>query len=147
MFGVTLQCIGYDNACKLLRMARERQNDCLPWSLEFVRDVAIVLDNFHRNNHTWCLKTSPEVDPQKESNERFVDGKNTVACEQLNSWTSLRTRTNVEFPPGRFLIYWWTLLASHNGWIERKAASMRRRYARGGLRYDPDKTKVRSKFS
>ena len=126
---------------------QERKNDCLPWSLEFVRNVAMVLDNFHRKNHTWCLKNLPEVDPQSDNNERLAVGKNTVACEQLTSWIALRTRTNVDLPPGRFLIYWWTLLASHNDWIEKKAASMRRRCARGGLRHDPDKPKVKTKAS
>ena len=136
--GIFLQSLGYDNACKLLAVARKNQDRHLPWSKSFVEDVAIVLDNFHRRNHTWCLKNMPEVDPLGEKNAALLAGKNTEACEQLNSWINSRSRSALEMPPGRFMIYWWTLLVSHNEWLEAEAACMRRRFAKGGLQHDPD---------
>ena len=141
LLGVVLQCIGYDNACKLLLMARARQDGRPPWSQTFARDIAIVLDNFHRGNHTWCLAHLPEVDPEQPRNAALMSDKNTEACEQLNSWISLRTRASLELPPGRFLIYWWTLFVAHNAWVESQHAAKRRRFARGGVKQDPDKPK------
>ena len=56
----------------------------------------------------------------------------------MNSWINLRSRSALEMPPGRFMIYWWAQLVSHNEWLEAEAACMRRRFARGGLKHDPD---------
>jgi hypothetical protein len=142
--GVTLECIGYDNACKLLAMARTKRDTIPPWTADFVDKLAIVLDNFHRDNHTWCLVHMKEVDPQNKTNVPLLADKNTEACEQLNSWITLRTRASFELPPGRFLIYWWMLLSAHNEWLEEEAACKRRRYSRGGMKHDPDRPKPKS---
>ena len=54
-------------------------------------DMALLLDNFHRDNHTWCLRYLPEVHPKQPVNADLLAGKNTQACEQLNSGISQRT--------------------------------------------------------
>ena len=73
--GIFLKSLGYDNACKLLTVARRHQDRHLPWPKSFVEDVAIVLDNFHRRNHTLCVKSMPEVDPLDENNAVLLSGK------------------------------------------------------------------------
>lgn len=105
--GLDIHAIGYDNACKLLALARAKAHAAEPWSLDFVNHVIMVLDRFHRQNHTWCLENMPEVDPKDPRNEKFLAGKNTEACEELNSWISRRTGSCLEMTQGRFPIYWW----------------------------------------
>ena len=133
-----IRVVGYDNACKLLLLARARRQERPPLTVQFADDLAFILDNFHRGNHTWCLENLKEVDPQSSENQRLMADKNTEACEQLNSWISGRTRSGLDMPPGRFMVYWWTLLSDHNDWLESEALCLRRRYARGGMRHDPD---------
>ena len=98
----------------------------------------MVLDNFHRSKHTWCLERMPEVDPTTTENKDILEAKNTEACEQLNSWISGRTSSGLEMTRGHFLIYWWALFDAHNEWLEKLASCLRRRYARGGMAHDPD---------
>ena len=61
--GFVIAALGYDNACKLLSLARVKETQYLPWTKSFVEEVRMVLDRFHRDNHTWCLNNMPEVDP------------------------------------------------------------------------------------
>lgn len=136
--GAVLKVLGYDNACKLLLHARSRRHERPPLTEQFVDDLTFVLDNFHRGNHTWCLQHLPEVDPKRAENQQLMGNKNTEACEQLNSWITCRTRSSLDMPPGRFMVYWWTLLSDHNDWLETEAACMRRRFARGNMQHDPD---------
>ena len=136
--GVSVAVIGYDNACKLWKCAHERKDASPPWSASFL-DVAVVLDHFHKRNHTWCLRHLPQVDPDTAANAALLANKNTEACEQLNSWISGRTKSSLEMPPGRFAIYWWTLFQQHNDWLQTEAACLRRRFARGNMRHDPDR--------
>ena len=101
--------------------------------------IAFILDRFHRRNHTWCLTHRPSVDPQNPINAKYVEGKNTEACEQLNSWISKRTDSVLELPPGRFGVYWWSLFHEKNQWTEANAQAERRRYEKGYRKADPDK--------
>ena len=139
--GVRLHAVGYDNACKLLALAREKRRACLPSTEEFVSRVSFMLDRFHRQNHTWCLSHMPEVDPHNPANERFVRNRNTEACEQLNLWIAGRTRVALELTRGRFVVYWWVLFGEHKEWLEREAVALRRRCSRGGLARNPDMPK------
>ena len=99
-FGQVLRVIGYDNACKLLLLARARRQQFPPLTEDFLSSLTFVLDNFHRKNHTWCLEHLPEIDPKTAENQALMGMKNTEACEQHNSWISNRTRTSLEMPPG-----------------------------------------------
>lgn len=142
--GMCIAALGYDNACKLLLLARSKAQDCLPWTQSFVEEIRIVLDRFHRDNHTWCLANLPEVDPSIEENADLLQDRNTEACEQLNSWISGRTHCVLEMTRGHFQLFWWILFDAHNRWLEEEAECKRRRYARGGLKHDPDKPKHRT---
>ncbi|CAE7234455.1 unnamed protein product [Symbiodinium sp. CCMP2456] len=128
--GVVVRCLAYDNACHLLQKARENRHVAGDISRSFASDLAIVLDNFHRDNHKWCLQHLPEVDPKHPDNTGLLAGKNTQACEQLNSWITHRTKSSLDMPPGRFQVFWWTILLEHNAWIQEEAAAARRRAAR-----------------
>ena len=128
--GVAVRCLAYDNACHLLQKARENRDVAGDISRSFASDLAIVLDNFHRDNHKWCLQHLPEVDPKHPANTALLAGKNTQACEQLNSWITHRTKSSLDMPPGRFQVFWWTILLEHNAWIQEEAAAARRRAAR-----------------
>ena len=139
---VTICALGYDNACKLRSLALAKVNAAEPWTKDFVEHVAIVLDRFHKRNHTWCLKNMPEVDPSNPINEAFTKGKNTEACEELNSWISCRTGSSLELSQGRFGVYWWTLFSEHNDWLEARAQARRRRFALGVLSRNPDEPRV-----
>ena len=114
VLGQVLLGFGYDNACKLLALARARRDQSPPLTAEFADSLAFILDNFHRQNHTWCLQHMPEVDPKTDENKALLGHKNTEACEQYNSWITARTRASLEMPPGRFAIYWWTNVREHN---------------------------------
>ena len=137
--GLTLRCIGYDNACKLLALARAKRNEFVPWTESLVGEVRMVLDKFHRSNHTWCLRELPEVDPCRPENADLVAEKNTQACEQLNSWIRGRTSSGLEMARGHCSVDWWGLFERHNDWVEEGAACNRRRFAKGGMARDPDK--------
>ncbi|CAK0831366.1 unnamed protein product [Prorocentrum cordatum] len=131
--GFVIAALGYDNACKLLSLARAKETQFLPWTKSFVEEVRMVLDRFHRDNHTWCLNNMPEVDPLRPDNAKLLDKKNTEACEQLNSWISGRTRSGLEMTRGHFQMHWWILFDAHNQWLEREAACERRRCEAGPM--------------
>lgn len=135
---VLVRAIGYDNACKLRSLALAKADACKPWTEAFAKDVAMILDRFHKKNHTWCLKNMPEVDPSNPANAPLVAGKNTEACEELNSWISVRTRCSLEMSEGRFGVYWCVQFEEHNKWLEEQVQAKRRRYALGALSRDPD---------
>ena len=75
--GVAVRCLAYDNACHLLQKARENRHVAGDISRSFASDLAIVLDNFHRDNHKWCLQHLPEVDPKHAANTALLAGRNT----------------------------------------------------------------------
>ena len=83
--GFPIKCIGYDNACKLLAMARMKAEACPPWTQSLAQELQFVSDRFHRDNHTWCLNHMSEVDPLQPKNAKLLANKNTEAAEQLNS--------------------------------------------------------------
>lgn len=141
--GVSASSIAYDNACKLWQKAQDHKTLREPWS-NALAEAAIVLDHFHKKNHTWCLKHLPQVNPDEGRNKQLLANKNTEACEQLNSWITARTKSSLEMPPGRFAIYWWTLLQRHNAWLDTESACLRRRFLLGKMKHDPDKTKQRA---
>ena len=97
--GVAVRCLAYDNACHLLQKARDNRHVAGDISRSLASDLAIVLDNFHRDNHTWCLQHLPQVDPKHPANTALLEGKNTQACEQLNSWITHRTKSSLDMPP------------------------------------------------
>ena len=94
----------------------------------------MVLDRFHRRNHMWCLEHMPEVDPQSACNEKFVAEKNTESCEQLNLSIAGRTKSVLEATPGRFAMFWGTLLIEHKEHLDfKKDNNPSRRHTRQGL--------------
>jgi len=78
---VVVRAVGYDNGCKLLAFAERLQVSYAPWTEKMAAEIAYILDRFHRRNHTWCLENRPSVDPANPDNAKFVEGKNTEACE------------------------------------------------------------------
>ena len=90
------------------------------------------------------MKHLPQVNPDEGRNKQLLANKNTEACEQLNSWITAPTKSSVEMPPGRFAIYWWTLLQRHNAWLDTESACLRRRFLLGKMKHNPDKTKQRA---
>ena len=119
--GCQLKCIGYDNECKLLAFALQQRSEFPPYTNHFVDTMLIFLDKFHKDNHTWCLQNMHEVNPESEEVAALIQGRNTEACEQLNSWISHHTLSALEMQPGAFAIYWWSLFAEHNAWVQRLA--------------------------
>ena len=81
------------------------------------------MDGFHKANHVWCLNHLPEVNPDTEENAQLLAGKNTEACEQLNSWINERTAPAREMTPGHFGVYWWALFTEHNNWLGQQASA------------------------
>ena len=130
----------YDNACKLLAMARSKK-DCMEPYTQILAKVKFLLDRFHRDNHVWCLENMPEVDPETPSNAELLANVNTQACEQLNSWLTEHTLPACGMTAGRFAIYWWVMFREHNAWLMESAAAKRRLYARGHMKEDPDKVR------
>ena len=100
---------GYDNACKLLAYARKHKEARLPLTQEYIQQVSMFLDRFHKDNHTWCLTHMPEVNPENADIANLIQNRNTEACEQLNSWISHHTLSSLEMAPGAFGIYWWSI--------------------------------------
>ena len=88
--GVSISCVAYDNACKLWKTVQEKKDSRPPWSTNFSQ-IGLVLDHFHKRNHTWCLKNLPQTNPDTPQNAALLKNKNTEACEQLNSWITGRT--------------------------------------------------------
>ena len=136
--GLVVDIIGYDNACRLLAFARKVKDQQPPWTSEFADSVKMVLDNFHKGNHTWCLANLPEVNPDSVQNAKLLEGKNTEACEQLNSWIARHTSCCLEMRPGVFGLYWWAMLSEHNAWLEWQAQCRRRRFLAGRTQRNPD---------
>ena len=107
---VVVEAVFYDNACKLLALARSKKNMFPPLTTAFA-SLKILLDQFHRDNHVWCLKNLPEVDCQSEANEQWVDGVNSQACEDMNSFINDRTVPSLEMTKGRFSVFGMHCLA------------------------------------
>ena len=125
--GGKLQGIGYDNACKLLAFARQQRAGRPPFTGQFVDEILFFLDKFHKDNHTWCLKNMPEVNPESPEVAALIQHRNTEACEQLNAWISCHTLSALEMQPGAFAIYWWSLFEEHNAWVRRLAQANERK--------------------
>ena len=106
----------YDNACKLLAVARRLSSAYQPWT-GLASKVRYLLDGFHRDNHTWCLSHMPDVDPERPENLHLSENVNTQACEQYNSWINSHTLPACEMTEGHFHIYWWAMFHEHNKWL------------------------------
>ena len=132
--------VAYDNACKLLAMARSKKA-CSPPETGLLALVRFLLDRFHRDNHHWCLKNMPEVDPETPENRKLLENVNTQGCEQLNNWISDHTRPACGMSESRFAIYWWVMFREHNCWLSDQSAALRRRFARDHMQHDPDKVR------
>ena len=87
------------------------------------------------------MTNRPSVDPANPDNAKFVEGKNTEACEQLNSWISKRTDSVLELTPGKFGVFWWSLFADKNKWTETTAKAARSGFAKGCRKDNPDELK------
>ena len=68
MLGVTLLSIGSDKDCNLLSMTRGEAWHRMPWTVDSVDNVALVLGSFHCGSRTSCSKHMEEVDPQHGRN-------------------------------------------------------------------------------
>lgn len=134
--GRTIAMIAYDNACKLRSKIASKAASFAPWTSAFA-ETKVVLDAFHRDNHTWCLERYPDIDPNHESNAKALRGKNTQACEQLNAWISNHTASSLAMGRGHFLVYWEGMFCVHNAWLEEVAAARLRRYQAGFSSTDP----------
>ena len=135
--GHDIQAIIYDNACKLLAVARAKRK-CFPPLTELFAELPIILDALHRNNHVWCLENLPEVDCKRPENQRFTEGVDSQACEQHNTFVTDRTPPSLEMTGGRYLVWWNTLFCLKNARMLSERAKARARYARGHMKYDPD---------
>ena len=135
--GHDVQAIIYDNACKLLAVARSKR-ECFPPLTEVFAALPIILDKLHRDNHKWCLKHLPEVDCKSDENLRFVEGVDTQAAEQLNSFINDRTPPALEMTRGRYSVWWHALFRLRNGRMLSDRANLRARFARGHMKHDPD---------
>ena len=131
------EAVFYDNACKLLAVARAKQ-DLYPPYTDLFAQLKILLDQFHRNNHVWCLKNLPEVDCQSEANKQWVDGVNSQACEEMNSFINDRTVPSLEMTKGRYYVYWYALFRLKNERTTDQRGYARQRFRRGHMRQDPD---------
>ena len=136
--GKFVEAVFYDNACKLLALARSKKNMFPPLTTAFA-SLKILLDQFHRDNHVWSLKNLPEVDCQSEANEQWVDGVNSQACEEMNSFINYRTVPSLEMTKGRYYVYWYALFRLKNERTMEERALARQRFSRGYILQDPDK--------
>ena len=136
--GKMVEAVFYDNACKLLAVARAKQHLFPPYT-DLSAQLKILLDQFHRNNHVWCLKNLPEVDCQSEPNKKWVDGVNSQACEDMNSFINDRTVPSLEMTKGLYYVYWYALFRLKNERTTEQRALARQRFVRGHIRQDPDK--------
>lgn len=83
---VQVKCIGYDNACRLLAMAERCENLRSPWTNK-VMECRIVLDRFHKGNHSWCLRHRPQAlgeVPTWKTGKRAVKGISWLKLKQLS---------------------------------------------------------------
>ena len=135
--GYDAEAIFYDNACKLLAVARAKRGCYLPLT-EYFAELTILLDKLHRDNHTWCLEHLPEVDCRRPEVSRFTDGVDTQACEQFNSFIQDLTPPALEMTEGRYWIWWSAIFRLKNQWTLSERSKLRARYARGHMKHNPD---------
>lgn len=135
---VRVKAIFYDNACKLFALVRSKKDMCPPMT-DMLAKIKILLDQVHRDNHVWCLENLPEVDCKSAANEEFVDGVNTQACEEMNSFINDHTVASLEMTKGRYYIYWYALFRMKNARTLAERRLARQRFARGFAKQDPDK--------
>ena len=79
-----------------------------------------------------------EVDCQSEANEQWVDGVNSQACEEMNSFINDRTVPSLEMTKGRYYVYWYALFRLKNERTTEQRGYARQRFRRGHIRQDPD---------
>ena len=94
----------YNNACKFLVLVRTKKILLPPPAIRLAF-LKILLDSLRRNIYVWCLKNLPEVDCQREANQQWVDGANSQACEDMNSFIHDRTVPSVEMTKGRIYVF------------------------------------------
>ena len=140
--GHDILAIFYDNACKLLAVARAKRH-CFPPLTEFFAELVILLDQLHRDNHVWCLTNLPEVDCRRPEMKAYTEGVDTQACEQFNSFVTDRTLCSLEMTQGRFHMWWASLFRLKNARTLLEREHMRARFARGHMQQDPDKVRQR----
>ena len=122
--GIPAKAILYDWACKLLRFVRRRKDACPPWS-QLVAELPIILDRFHGDNHVWCLRELPAVDPFTERSEALLAGVQLEdACEQCNAFVTPRAHPlhPKEFNQGEYVAFWRQLFMARNRHLVRQAA-------------------------
>ena len=84
-----ISCIAYNNACTLLALSRREAQGFLPWTQSLLQEIRMVLDRFHRANHTWCLRALPEVDPDPPGNAELLAAKKKTslpAAQFVDHW-------------------------------------------------------------
>lgn len=141
---VTVAAIFYDNACKLLSVARSKRDQCPPWT-QTIADTPILLDALHRNNHSWCLVNLPEVDCQRPENKHLVEGANTQVCEEFNRFLADHTPSALEMTRGRYHVYWWSLFRAKNARLLAERDKLRARFRRGFMHQSPDEPLKRAR--
>ena len=135
--GHRVDAILYDHACKLLAVARAKSQMFLPRT-ERLAKIPIILDDFHRNNHTWCLREMPEVDCKRPENLKYVQNVNSQACEQFHSFMTEHTPSALEMSRGRYAVYWWALCDLKNMRQLEERVKNRKRFVRGYMQHNPD---------
>ena len=107
----------FDNACALLRFARNPRRAERTEVTRIVRDLHFILDIWHRDNHVRCLQDpvlAAEIDPRHEANEPLRGLVNTEACEQAFSFIDRYTYMTYSMGAGLFHVYAYLLLDMEN---------------------------------
>ena len=112
----------FDNACALLRFARNPKRADRTAITKIIRDLHFILDIWHRANHVKCLQDpvlSAEIDPRHANNEDLRGVVNTEACEQAFSFLDRYTYMTYSMGAGLFHVYVYLLLDMENSKLMR----------------------------
>jgi hypothetical protein len=129
--GIVLAGVFYDNACALLRYVRRPWRRRASSVAEAVAKLPLVVDRLHYKNHTGCKPGGrdplPEVDPE---GHWFMEGIDSIACEQFFSWLTNLTYNLMHMRRGTFRMYLTLLFHAYN--MDRLEKMKRKKETRGG---------------
>ena len=113
----------FDNACALLRFARNQKRADRTPVARVMRALHYMLDIWHRDDHVKCLEDpvlAAELDPRHEDNEGLRRAVNTEACEQAFSFIDRCTYMTYGMGAGLFHVYVYLLLDMENAKLVRR---------------------------
>jgi len=113
----------FDNACALLKYATNPKRADRTEITRILKELHYILDKWHAENHTACLKDEAAarvLDPRHEADQDLSNHIDTEVCEQGFSFRNRVTYAGMNMGPGHFALYTYLIFDLENAKVVRK---------------------------